>query len=103
VGPILLRTSISSPPEASCIKTFPLEIYFEALTVLSSKSIFRLKSRASAKDKRVLRVKFEVPFNIFVTAGGETFREVPEWWQMDYIHDFLEREYKNRYEDWEYF
>ena len=40
---------------------------------------------------------------IFLKSGGETFREVPDWWQMDYIHDFLEREYKNRYEDWEYF
>ena len=39
---------------------------------------------------------------IILKDGGITFNEVPNHWERDYIYDFLNKRYKNTWEDWEF-
>jgi len=34
--------------------------------------------------------------------GGITFNEVPDWWGIDYVHDYLNKNYKNKWDDWSF-
>ncbi len=39
---------------------------------------------------------------IVLKNGGLTFTEVPEHWGIDYIYDFLNKRYKDKWEDWKF-
>jgi hypothetical protein len=39
---------------------------------------------------------------IQLKTGGVTFRNIPDHWTLDYVHDFLENHYKGEWEDWTY-